>query len=62
MIAGSILMGRALAPVEQAIAQWAVMQRALKGWSGLVELLSKTPPPAQPMTLPAPKGCSRRRG
>ncbi len=56
MIAASILMGRALAPVEQAIAQWAVMQRALKGWSNLKELLEKTPPAATPMKLPEPKG------
>ncbi len=56
MIAASILMGRALAPVEQAIAQWAVMQRALKGWRDLVDLLAHTPPPAAPMTLPPPKG------
>lgn len=62
MIAGSILMGRALAPVEQAIAQWGVMQRALKGWSNLRELLEKTPPPAEPMKLPAPKGVFEAQG
>ena len=62
MIAGSILMGRALAPVEQAIAQWGVMQRALKGWSNLKELLEKTPPPAAPMKLPAPKGVFEAQG
>ncbi len=56
MIAASILMGRALAPVEQAIGQWAVMQRAFKGWSSLKELLTTTPPPARPTPLPAPKG------
>ena len=52
MIAASILMGRALAPVEQAIAQWAVMQRALKGWSNLKELLEKTPPAATKLGTP----------
>ncbi len=56
MIAGSILMGRALAPVEQAIGQWAVMQRAFTGWSKLKELLEKTPPEARRTELPAPKG------
>ena len=56
MIAASILMGRALAPVEQAIGQWAVMQRAFKGWTGLTELLRTTPPPSSPTPLPAPKG------
>ncbi|MEO0362645.1 MAG: type I secretion system permease/ATPase, partial [Pseudomonadota bacterium] len=56
MIAASILMGRALAPIEQAIGQWAQVQKALDGWGKLSELLGKTPdqPPHTP--LPAPKG------
>jgi ATP-binding cassette subfamily C protein len=62
MIAGSILMGRALAPVEQAIAQWSVMQRALKGWRELGELLSTTPPATEPMRLPPPKGYFEAQG
>ncbi len=56
MIASSILMGRALAPVEQAIGQWAAIQRAAQGWRSLTELLSQTPPPAKVMSLPRPKG------
>ncbi|MEX2517936.1 MAG: type I secretion system permease/ATPase, partial [Paracoccaceae bacterium] len=56
MIAGSILMGRALAPVEQAIGQWANVQRARDGWNNLSELLSKTPTEQPRTTLPAPKG------
>ena len=57
MIAGSILMGRALAPVEQAIAQWAVMQRAIKGWRDLATLLETAPPPPEQRTdLSPPRG------
>lgn len=56
MIAGSILMGRALSPVEQAISQWSVMQRAFKGWKGLSDLLEKTPPAAPRTQLPPSRG------
>ncbi|HSF94626.1 MAG TPA: type I secretion system permease/ATPase [Thermohalobaculum sp.] len=56
MIAGSILLGRALAPVEQAIGQWSLGQRAARGWSALGELLQKTPPEIDKTALPAPKG------
>lgn len=55
MIAGSILLGRALAPIELAIGQWAVVQRATKGWQNLKELLETTPPEAARTKLPIPK-------
>ncbi|HEU0223081.1 MAG TPA: ABC transporter transmembrane domain-containing protein, partial [Paracoccaceae bacterium] len=55
MIAGSILLGRALAPVEQAIAQWSLVQRARQGWGQLAELLEKTPEEAERTQLPRPR-------
>ncbi|PSL17557.1 type I secretion system permease/ATPase [Shimia abyssi] len=55
MIAGSILLGRALAPVEQAIGQWPLVQMAWKGWKRLGELLSTVPPEVQLTDLPKPK-------
>ncbi|GAA6189691.1 type I secretion system permease/ATPase [Litorivita sp. NS0012-18] len=55
MIAGSILMGRALAPIELAIGQWPLVQRAVKGWENLTELLGEVPPPAARTPLPKPK-------
>jgi len=55
MIAGSILLGRALAPIELAIGQWALVTRAVKGWNSLAELLDKVPPEAPRTELPAPK-------
>lgn len=55
MIAGSILLGRALAPIELAIGQWALVQRAQKGWSNLAELLEKVPPESDRTSLPKPR-------
>lgn len=55
MIAGSILLGRALAPIELAVGQWPLVQRAVQGWQALTELLA-TVPPEQPRTpLPKPR-------
>ena len=55
MIAGSILLGRALAPIEMAIGQWPAVQRARQGWGTLSELLSEVPPEQPRTELPAPK-------
>ena len=56
MIAASILLGRALAPVEQAIGQWGLGQRALRGWRTLGELLDRMPAEPARTALPAPSG------
>ena len=40
MIAGSILLGRALAPLEMAIGQWPLVVRAHNGWNSLEHLLT----------------------
>lgn len=55
MIAGSILMGRALAPVEQAVAGWALVARAREGWERLALLLTATPHNAPRTPLPTPR-------
>ena len=55
MIAGSILMGRALAPVEQAIGQWPLVLRARSGWNNLAQLLSEVPAEPQRTKLPRPR-------
>ena len=55
MIAGSIIMGRALAPIEQAIGQWAVFTRAREGREHIIQLLSLQPPEARRTALPRPK-------
>jgi ATP-binding cassette subfamily C protein len=55
MIAGSILLGRALAPIEMAIGQWALMQRALMGWQSLQALLTEVATLPARTPLPRPK-------
>ena len=55
MIAGSILLGRALAPIELAIGQWALVQRASTGWDSLQKLLTEVGEFAPRTPLPRPK-------
>lgn len=55
MIAASILLGRALAPVEQAIGQWPLVQAAMRGWHRLSGLLDQVPPPQPRTALPKPR-------
>ncbi|MGR3453812.1 type I secretion system permease/ATPase [Pseudooceanicola sp.] len=55
MIAGSILLGRALAPIELAIGQWPLVQRASSGWRNLGRLLTEVPPESARTALPRPQ-------
>ncbi len=54
MIAGSILLGRALAPVEQAMGRWAVLQRGRAGWQALGKYLQAVPAAPTRTALPVP--------
>lgn len=56
MIAGSILLGRALAPVDQLVGAWKGFQSARQQFERLEELLDKSPVAAEKMELPAPLG------
>ncbi|MDJ0826269.1 MAG: type I secretion system permease/ATPase [Rhodobacter sp.] len=55
MIAASILLGRALAPIDMVIGQWPSVQRAMKGWKSLGELLALVPEDAERTPLPTPR-------
>lgn len=54
MIAASILLGRALAPIELAIGQWPLIVRARAGWVGLKSLLAGAPDATPKTKLPVP--------
>jgi ABC-type protease/lipase transport system fused ATPase/permease subunit len=55
IIAGSILVARALAPVDMAIANWRSFVSARQSWMRLSKLLQSIPEPAEQLSLPAPK-------
>ena len=55
ILAGSVLLGRALSPVETAIAQWPIAQHGLRGYRTLKQLLAEVPPDKTLLELPRPK-------
>lgn len=62
MIAASILLSRALAPIETLIGHWAVAQRAWAAWSGLRQLPCDRHETATETDLPAPEARLTVRG
>lgn len=62
MIAGSILMGRVLSPIDQVIGAWRQWAGTRLAWRRLQELLAMYPAPAAGLTLPEPKGALRLEG
>lgn len=56
MIAASIMMGRALAPVEQAIGAWQGLVNAQTAWQRLAELLAVRPALGSGTRMPEPAG------
>ncbi|HEX2257411.1 MAG TPA: type I secretion system permease/ATPase [Afifellaceae bacterium] len=56
MIAASIILGRALAPVEQAIGTWKQTSAAREAWQRLSDLFAQKPLHPATMELPRPKG------
>jgi len=56
MIMGSILMGRALSPIDVVIASWRQFVSARQSYQRLKELLVSNPAPPERLPLPIPKG------
>lgn len=62
MVASSIMLGRGLAPVEQTLGQWAMIQRAVGSWRALRRFLAETPRLQRKPNCPAPKRIFRCAG
>jgi len=56
MIAATIILGRALAPIESLIAGWKSLVEARGAYGRLAQLIETESTEADPMTLPAPEG------
>lgn len=56
MIAASILMGRALAPVDQAVTTWRSARSAIDAWKRVRSLLEREVPETTTTELPEPDG------
>lgn len=56
MIAASIIMGRAIAPIEQLVSQWRGIASAHMAWSGLKASIAGAPRGEEPMPLPKIEG------
>ena len=56
MFAASILLGRALQPVEQTVGQWRSLVAARGAWARVKELLVASPPAPRHTELPTPSG------
>ncbi len=52
MIAASILVGRAIAPIEQAVGMWRQAISARESWNALKQMLESAPARVRPMSLP----------
>lgn len=55
MIAGSVIVGRALAPVDLAIANWRSFSSMRQSWQRLNQLLTRLPPEQDQLTFPKPQ-------
>jgi len=56
MIAASIILTRAMAPVEQSISAWRGLVQAKSGYAQIKELLDRAPAGNEGMSLPRPSG------
>ena len=56
MLASTLILGRALAPMEALVANWRNLVEARAAWGRLAQLLASNPPAVPGTELPAPQG------
>lgn len=56
MVASNILLGRVLAPMEQFVGQWGIIQNTLSSYHRLKDVLNEQKAVYEKMSLPAPTG------
>jgi PrtD family type I secretion system ABC transporter len=56
MLASTLILGRALAPIESLVANWRNLVEARAAWTRLSQLLASNPPVEPGTALPAPQG------
>jgi ATP-binding cassette subfamily C protein len=56
MLAASIIIGRALAPIEATVASWKTLRGAASAYNRVSQLLAQQPPAPDRMELPEPTG------
>ena len=62
MITASIIMGRALSPLEQLVNQWQTVIESIQSFRSLNTLLTEVPAPDDKTRLPAPEGRLKLQG
>ncbi len=62
MFATSILLGRALAPIEMLVAQWKAVVGLRNAWQRFDRALRVMPPASERMTMPRPRGSIQVQG
>mgnify|MGYP000902608728 CR=1 FL=1 len=56
LVASTMLLGRALAPIEQIVGSWRVLSEGLLAWRRLAPVMAQVAQQSAPMALPRPNG------
>jgi PrtD family type I secretion system ABC transporter len=62
LVASTMLLGRALAPIEQIVGSWRVLSEGLLAWRRLAPVMARAAQQSAPMALPRPNGALLAQG